>query len=185
MVNVFNDSLSFEFPPVEFPGLTNQLSINYFTSNAFRGYAVSHYTGSADTTVLKPRIMLYSLDGKRTRERLFSDLDLNGFIHMEVFKNKNTDGIYLLGIELLELNDQLSVIKKAKSPFNSYFYYYNIDIDYDGEDELVLYSADEEKLVIYNAALKKIAETKLKGIGEKFRFSHYSSKEHEKKIFFN
>jgi hypothetical protein len=182
---VFNDSLNFEFPPVEFPGLTNQLSINYFNSKTFRGYVVSHYTGSADTTVLKPRIMLYSLDGKRIRERLFSDLGLHGFINMLVLKNKNADGIYLLGNELLELNDQLSVINKAKSPFTSYFSYYNIDIDFDGEDELVLYSAAEEKLVIYNAALKKIAETKLKGIDQIFRFSYYSSKEHEKKIFLN
>lgn len=180
---IFNDSLKFEFPPVEFPGLTNQLLINSYTNGMFKGYAVSHNTGSADTTVLKPRIMLFSLDGKKISERLFVDLGLNGFTNMTVLKRGNADRIYLLGTELLELNDQLSVIKKVKSPFNSYFCFYNIDINFDGEDELLLYSADEEKLVLYDASLQKIAETKLKGIDQIFRFSHYSSKEHENKIF--
>jgi two-component sensor histidine kinase len=129
--------------------------------------------------------MLYSLDGKKIRERLFSDLGLNGFTYTTVIKKRNTDRIYLLGTELLELNDQLSVVNKVKSPFNSLYSYYNVDIDFDGEDELLLYSATEEKLAIYNTALQKIAETKLKGNEQIFRFSHYSSKEHENKIFVN
>ena len=73
---VFNDSLRFKFPPVEFPGLTNSLEINFYSNEGFKGYLVSHNTGSADTTVFKPRIMIFSLDGKKIRERLFSDLRL-------------------------------------------------------------------------------------------------------------
>ena len=183
---VFNDSLKLEFPPVEFPGLTNQLEINSYTNGGFKGYIVSHNTGSADTAVIKPRIMFYSLDGKKIRERLFRDLGLNTFIRLVVLKSRNTDRIYLLGKEFLELNDQLLVINRFKSPFNSLFNFsYIEDIDFDGEYELLLYSESEEKLVIYNAALKKIAETKLKGTTQMFRFSHYSSKEHENKIFLN
>jgi hypothetical protein len=183
---VFNDSLKLKFPPVEFPGLTNILEINSYTKDGFKGYVVSHNTGSADTNVIKPRIMFYSLDGKKIRERLFSDLGLNTYTRMVVLKNRNTDRIYLLGKEFLELNDQLGVINKAKSPFNSSFdNSYIEDINFDGEDELLVYSLSEEKLVIFNADLKKIAETKLKGTERMFRFSHYSSKEHEKKIFLN
>jgi len=183
---VFNDSLKLKFPPVEFPGLTNILEINSYTKDGFKGYIVSHNTGSADTNVIKPRIMFYSLDGKKIRERLFSDLGLNTYTRMVVLKNRNTDRIYLLGKEFLELNDQLGVINKAKSPFNSSFdNSYIEDINFDGEDELLVYSLSEEKLVIFNADLKKIAETKLKGTERMFRFSHYSSKEHEKKIFLN
>jgi hypothetical protein len=105
---------------------------------------------------------------------------------MVVFKNRNKDRIYLLGKEFLELNDQLEVIKKAKSPFNSSFdYSYIEDINFDGEDELLVYSISEEKLVIFNADLIKIAETKLKGSERMFRFSHYSSKDHENKLFLN
>lgn len=182
---VFDDSLRFKFPPVEFPGLTNLLEINAYKNGRFRGYILAHNTGSADTTVFKSRIMVYSLDGKKIRECLFSDLGLNTFTQIAVLKNRNTDRIYLLGKELLELNDQLAVINKIRSPFNSYFNSYLVDIDFDGEDELLIYSASEEKLAIYNAALQKIAETKLKGTAPLFRFSHYKSKDHENKIFLN
>ena len=183
---VFNDSLKFKFPPVEFPGLTNLLEISSYTNGGFKGYVVSHNTGSADTTVIKPRIMFYSLDGKKIRERLFSDLGFNTITRLVVLKSRNADRIYLLGKEFLELNDQLSVINRVKSPFNSLFTYtYIEDIDFDGEPELLLYSLSEEKLVIYNAALQKIGETKLKGTQKLFRFSHYSSKDHENKTFLN
>ncbi len=182
---VFNDSLRFKFPPVEFPGLSNHLEINSYAKGGFNGYLVSHKTGSADTTVIKPRIMVYSSEGRKIRERLFSDLGLNNHDRLMVFKSRNTDRIYLLGKELYELNDQLEVINKVKSPISSYFSNYNIDINFDGEDELLLYSASEEKLVIYNAGLQKIVESKLKGTDQVFRFSHYSSKDHKNKIFLN
>jgi two-component sensor histidine kinase len=183
---VFNDSLRFKFPPIEFPGLTNLLEIFSYTNREFKGYIVSHTTGSADTSVIKPRIMFFSLEGKKIRERLFSDLALDRYTHLAVLKNNNRDRVYLLGKKLLELNDQLVVINRVNSPFNSPLsYYYMVDIDFDGEDELVLYSGSEGKLVIYNAALQKIAETKLKGTEHIFRFSHYSSREHENKIFLN
>jgi len=183
---VFNDSLKFKFPPVEFPGLTNTLEIESYTKGGFKGYVVSHITGSADTTVIKPRIMIYSLNGKKLKERMFADIGLNSRPRMVVLKTRNTDRIYLIGKEIIELNDQLQVIKRVKSPFNSvYFNSYLEDIDFDGENELLLYSFDEEKLVIYNSALHKIAENRLKGSLQKFRFSHFSSKDHENKIFLN
>lgn len=182
---VFDDNLRFRFPPVEFPGLTNQLDINSFTTGRFKGYVVSHNTGSADTTVFKPRVMLFSKEGRMIKDRLFSDLGLNSFIYLVVLKNKNTDRIYLIGQDLLELNDKFEVINKVKSPFNLNLGPYLKDIDFDGEEELILYSAGEEKLAIYNSSLKKVAETKLKGNEVLLKFSHYSSKSHENKIFLN
>jgi hypothetical protein len=183
---IFNDSLNLKFPPIEFPGLTNQLEINSYTKDGVRKYLVSHNTGSADTSVMKPRIMFYSLDGKKIKERLFADLGLNTFTRVVVLNYRNTDRIYLFGDEFIELNDQLSVIKRIKSPFSSTpEFIYQEDINFDGEKELLIYSANEEKLVIYNAALNKIAETRLKGSNQMFRFSHYSSKDHENKLFFN
>lgn len=183
---IFNDSLKLKFPPVEFPGLTNTLEIESYTKGGFKGYVVSHITGSADTTVIKPRIMFYSVDGKKLKERLYSDIGLNSRPQMVVLKTRNADRIYLMGKEIIELNDQLLVIKRIKSSFNTlYFNSYLEDINYDGENELLLYSAKEEKLVIYNAALNKIAETKLKGGIQMLRFSHFSSKDHENKTFLN
>jgi hypothetical protein len=182
---IFNDSLRFEFPPVEFPGLTNLLEINYYTNRRFKGYVVLHYTASADTTVLRSRIMLYSPDGDKIREHLLSDAEMNSFKNIVVLKYRNSDRIYLLAKELLEFNDQLEIINKVKSTFESDFSYYIIDIDFDGEDELILYSVNEEKLVVYNAELQKVVETNLKSTDKLLRFSVFSSNDNEKKIFLN
>ena len=183
---VFDDSLRFKFPPVEFPGLTNQLVTDFYANGMFKGYILSLHTMSTDTTVFKPRVILYSLDGEKIREKLYRDLGLNtliNYVYMGVLKLRSKDRIYLLGNELLEINDELAVINKVRSPFNSNFKYYIKDIDFRGEDELLLYSDGEEKLVILNAELKKIAEAKFKGSVELFRFSHFSSKDHENKTF--
>ena len=179
---VFGDDLKFKFPPVEFPGLTNQLDINYYSNSGFKGYIVTHNTGSADTTVLKPRIMLFTLDGKKINERLFSDMGLNTFANVEVLKSKNTYRIYLFGNDLLELDGGLKIINRLKSPFSSYIYHSAVDMNFDGEQELVIYSPSDEKLLIYNSALQKLSECKLKVTG-RMRFSHFSSKNHENKIF--
>jgi two-component sensor histidine kinase len=144
---------------------------------------VAHNTGSADTSVLKPRIMFYSLEGKKVNERLFSDLGLNTFSYLEVLKDRNTDRIYLLGNDLVELDDQLKVINRVKSPLNLDFLPYIKDMNFDGVPELVLCSTTEEKLIIYDTGLQKLAESKLKATGYLLRFSHYSSKDHENKIF--
>jgi two-component sensor histidine kinase len=180
---VFGDDLKFKFPPVEFPGLTNQLEINFYSNSRFKAYVMAHNTGSADTTVLKPRIMLYSLDGKKVNERLFSDLGLNTFSYLVVLNDRNTDRIYLLGNDLVELDGQLKIINRVKSPFNSDFYHYITDMNFDGKPEMVLYSLTDEKLIIYNTALQKLTECKLKATGYLLRFSHYSSKDNENKIF--
>jgi two-component sensor histidine kinase len=185
---VFDDSLRFKFPPVEFPGLTNQLETDFYANGMFKVYILSLHTMSTDTTVFKPRVMLYSLDGKMIKERFYRDLELNSlthYVYTVVLNNRNKDRIYLLGSDLLELNDQLVVINKIKSPFNLSFRCYMTDIDFDGEDELLLYSVDEEKLVIYNAGLQKIIETRLKASDRLFKFSHYSSRDHENKIVLN
>jgi two-component sensor histidine kinase len=182
---VFDDSLRFKFPPVEFPGLTNQLVTDFYENARLKGYVLSLHTMSTDTTVFKPRVMLYSLDGEKIREKLYRDLGLNtltNYVYMGVLKIRSKDRIYFLGNKLIELNDQLEVINKVESPFNSSFRFYMIDINFDGEDDLLLYSVGEEKLVVYNAALQKIVETKLKATDPNLRFSHYSYKDQENKI---
>ena len=182
---VFNDSLKFKFSPVEFHGLTNQLQIESYLNAGFNGYIAVHNTASADTSVLEPRVMIFSLDGKKIKERLLSDLGLNVFTYMEILKTRNVERIFLFGNEFLELNDEMNVLNKVRSPFNSYFEAYKTDIDFDGKEEFLLYSPDEEKLVVYSSSLQKIAESQLKGTDQLLRFSHYSSRDHENKIFLN
>jgi two-component sensor histidine kinase len=180
---VYDDKLKFKFPPVEFPGFTNMLDPNPFTKEEFKGFVISHHTGSADTNVMKPRVMVYSASGKKIRERVYSDLGLNKYTQLVILKSANSDRIYLLGSDIIEINDKMEVLKRINSLYNSIFYTYLVDINFDGEDELALYSFEEEKLVIYNAALQKLAETKLKTTTFPLRFSHYSSKDHVNKIF--
>jgi two-component sensor histidine kinase len=180
---VFDENLKFEFPPVEFPGLTNQLEIDAYKNGDFKGYVLSHNTGSADSTVMKPRIMLFSLDGKMIRERLLSDLGLNTFTWLVVLNYRNTDRIYLMGKELIEVDNKLAGINKTKSPFSSYYYCYRKDINFDGDEELLLFSDAEQKIAIYNSSLQKLVEAKIKGTSSVLKFSHFYSKDHEQKLF--
>lgn len=180
---VFNENLKFEFPPVEFYGLTNQLQINAYTNGDFKGYLLSHQTGTADTTVLKPRIMLFSTAGKMIRDRPYSDFGFNSYTNLVELNYYNADRIYLLSKEFLELNDELEAINKVKSPFHSNFTASRADIDFDGDEELLLFSENEEKLVVYNASLRKMAETKLKVNMYSLKHSNFLSKDHNKKLF--
>jgi two-component sensor histidine kinase len=182
---VFDDQLKFKFPPVEFPGFTNMLDVHHYTKGLFSGFMLSHYTGSVDPNVLKPRILLYSTEGKKIRDHEYIDYGLDRYTSLIILAYKNIDRIYLLGTYLIELNDNLEIIKRVKSPFSSLYNNYLVDIDFDGEKELVLYSFDEEKLIIFNAALQKLAEAKLKGTQSPLRFSHYAAENHENKIFMN
>lgn len=183
---IYDESFKFKFPPVEFPGITSRVETEVYAKGEFRGYVVSYTTGSADSALPEPGIMFFSLDGKKIRERLFSEMGLKRNILLMVLNNRSIERIYLLAANMiLELNDKLEIINKIISPFSSQYNYYIVDIDFDGEDELTLYSADDEKLVIYNANLRKAAEAKLKGNELIYRFSHYSSRDHENKIFVN
>ncbi len=180
---VFDEKLNFKFPPVEFPGFTNQLEINAYKYGEFKGYLLSHITGSADTNVLKPRIMIYSSDGRKVRERLYTDLGLSSNPYLFLLDNMTSDRIFLMGKDLLELNDELLAINRVKSPFNSGFICYKQDINFDGENEFLLYSHNEEMLAVFNTSLQKLVETKLNGTTSVFKFSHYYSKDQENKLY--
>jgi len=180
---VFNDKLKFEFPPVEFPGYVNSLETFGYKSNSFNGYVLSHLPHGVDTTVLKPRIMIYSADGQLVRYRLYSDLELTGSIQLLVVKSDKSDKIYLLKDKFIELNDKLEIVRKVELPFNSQIPIYKADLNGDGEEEFLLYSDIEEKLVVYSSGLQKLAETSFKTPDTIWRFSDFWSKDHEHKLF--
>ncbi len=180
---VFDNQLKFKFPPVEFPGFTNLLYTFAFNNGSSTELVVSHVTGSADTNVIRPKIMIYSPKGQKIRERLYSDYQLYTNPTVAIFKHKGLDKIFVLGTELLEVNDKLEVVNKTKIPLASEYTCFIVDMDFDGEKELVLFSASEEKILVYNAELEKIIETKLTGSNRMFRFSTYTSKDHINKTF--
>ena len=180
---VFKTDLKFDFPPIQFYGYTNLLEIRNYKNDNFKGYILFHRTASVDSSVMKPRIMLYTTNGNLVRYRPLSDFGFgNQFISM-VLKHKGLDKIYLLDKDFIELNSNLEIVKKIKSPFHSYYYAFNEDIDFDGEKEIILYSDEEEKIAIYNSGLQKYTEFKFKAPSLYFKFSDYVSKNLEHKLY--
>jgi len=180
---IFNDSLKFEFPPLEFRGYVNSLEINGYKDGSFKGYVLSHFPLGVDTTVLKPQIMIFSSNGKLIRYRLFSDFGLTGYIQSFVVKSEKSDKIYLFKNKFLELNNRLELIRTVDLPFNSQIFTYQTDLNGDRKEEFLLYSADEEKLAVYSSDLHKLTELNFKTPDTIWKFSDFLSKDHEHKIF--
>ena len=182
---ILDENLNFEFPPLEFPGMTNLLDVAAYRNKKFRGYVASHNTGSADTSVLKPRIMVFSLKGEKIRELLYEDMGMGPHPVMKVLSSEHGDRIYILGRELIELDSDLKVVNRVTSPFMQHFFAYVEDIDLDGTPEFLLYSGTEKKLVVYNNRLRKMAETNLDAAGYYIKFSHLRSASGSNKMYLN
>ena len=180
---IFNDSLKFEFPPLEFPGYVNNLEINGYKDGSFKGYVLSHFPQGVDTTILKSQIMIFSSNGKLIRYRLYSDFGLTGYIQSFVVKSEKSDKIYLIKNKFLELNSRLELIRTVDLPFNSQIFTYQTDLDGDRKEEFLLYSADEEKLAVYSSDLHELTELNFKTPDTTWKFSDFLSKDHEHKIF--
>ena len=180
---VLDERLNFEFQPVEFPGMTNLLDIQYYQNSKFKGYILSHNTGSADTSVLKPRIMLYSLSGEKVKERVYAEIGIRSHTRMFVLNHKNGNRIFVLANELIELNEDLEVIARELSPFQQYYFAYAEDIDMDGDTEFLLYSNHENRLVVYNSKLQKLTETIINLPGHDTQFSHYKPADSKYKLY--
>jgi two-component sensor histidine kinase len=180
---VLDDQLRYKFPPVEFPGLTNVLRAMPYTDANFTGFVLSHTTGSADSSVAKPKIMIYSSEGEKIRERTYIDYGFQKYTTSSVLRNKGKDRIYIFGSNLLEVDLNLGILNRAKIPFNGEYNHYFTDLDFDGVNEVALISYNDDKMVVYNANLKKLAESKILSTYKTFRFSHYSTRDHVNKTF--
>jgi two-component sensor histidine kinase len=180
---VFNDSLNFEFPPVEFSGFGNSLEINTYSSGLTNGYILTHWAGGTDTTVPASRIMIYSPEGKLIRYRLLGDFCKSDNFTSFIIEHDQSDRIYIIGDKIFELNDGLEVVRTIKLPFSSPIVPFKYDINADGEQELLLYSEEAGKLAIYSAGLNKMTEHSIKTSDISWKFSHFYNKNHEHKLF--
>jgi len=180
---VYNENLGFKFPPVEVPGITNFLVVFPDTIENFKGYILSHNSGAADTSVLKPRIMIFSSDGVKIRERPYADFGFRKNTFAAIVNDKNRERIFLVNKDLVELNNKLEVINTTTLPFHSIINTYPVDIKSDGNIMFLIYSEEEEKMVVYNTSMRKIGEAKLKFVPGPACISYYISKEHERKMF--
>lgn len=180
---VFDEKLSFEFPPVEFAGFTNVLAANSCSTENFKGFLVIHITSSADTSALQPQIMEYSVNGTLVKNRLLSDFGFGIYTQFAVLNDKNLDRIFLFDNMLIELNDRLEVINKTGPPFQDHYMCYKEDINYDGIKEILFYSQDEKKMKVYDINLNKLCEAELTAEYTRMRFSNFRSEEGERKLF--
>ncbi len=180
---VFNDKLSFEFSPVEFPGFANGLYTLPYKNDRFKGYIVSHLANGADISVLKSRIMLFSKEGKLIRYRLYSNFVKTIQSPVFVIRSSPSDRIYLFGDKLFELNASLDVIRSVDLPFDTPVSPFQADVDGDSKDEFLLYSPHEKKVAVYNSNLHKLSEVDFSADDIEWKFSPYLSGDRKYKLF--
>jgi two-component sensor histidine kinase len=180
---VFNDKLGFEFPPVEFPGFANGLEINSLKNDLFRGFVLSHHVGNTDTTGLASGIMTYTSQGDLLRYRPYTDFGNSTSLKLFIVRNNQSDRIYLLGDKFIELNENLDVSRSIDLPFNSEIFSYQVDVNADGQDEILLYSEDEGRVAVYGPGLRKLTEQKFITSDTNWKFCTYLSKDHEQQVF--
>jgi two-component sensor histidine kinase len=182
---VFNDKLKFKFPPEEFRGYVNSLEINTFNKDTGKLFILSHWAGGTDTTVLKSRVMIASPEGKLLKYRLFSDFGITRFQGLFVTHYDQSDKFCIISQNIIELDNNLDLIRKVDLPFHTSFTTYQTDLNSDNEDEFLFYSEDEEKIAVYSAGLTKLTTVNFKAPPGGWQFSDYLSPEHKHKLFLN
>jgi two-component sensor histidine kinase len=100
-----------------------------------------------------------------------------------VLKSGNTDKIYLLKDKFVELDNNLEIVRTVNLPLRSPIGSYLFDVNNDNVNEFLIYSEVEEKLVVYDADLVRMAELKFKTPDPQWQFSKYQSGKNEHKFF--
>lgn len=180
---VFDDRLSFKFPPVQFRGFANSLLPCAYKNDKFRGYVVSHTENGTDTTVLRSGVMIYTRDGKMVKYKRYKDYTESRNCRLFVVRSTPSDRIFLLADKFFELNDSLEVIRTQNLPFSSPVIPFQADVNGDREAEFLLYSDNEEKVAVYSSNLLKLTEFEFHTLDVSWKFYPYYSKDHEYKLF--
>ncbi len=180
---VFDDRLNFKFPPVEFRGFANGLNTLPYHSGDFSGFAVMHLANGADTSVLKSRIMIFTATGKLVRSRLLNSFTKSHLLQMFVERSSPDDRIYILADRFYELNAHLETERAISLPFVTPFTAFRADVDGDGSDEYLLYSAEEKKLVVYSADIHMLTWTSFTAEDEDLKFYPFPTPEHQYRLF--
>ncbi|MBI5009990.1 MAG: histidine kinase, partial [Bacteroidia bacterium] len=185
-IMVYNEMLEFEFTPVGFYGITNTTELFPYSDKETRGYIASHNTSSADSTVIEPRILKYSLQGEKLNEVKYSEIGINFFAKCFVMEAGPTSRIFIFENDLLELDNNLEVINRTDAPFELYYNSFAEDVDNDGKKEFLYYSDKQKRLAVYNQNLKKLSETELYSSILRTRISHsYAPGKPHKMLFTN
>ena len=182
---VFDDKLKFKFPPVEFRGFANGLYIQGYRNGNFTGYLLANVVGGTDTTVMSPRIMIWTKDGKLLRYKELKEFSNYPYPLTVLIRDRktNSDRIYLVADNLQELDSNLNIIRKSSQKFTSYVVTFKNDLNNDGYEELIIYSEEEGKVRIFDENLNKIAEKDIRTTDVWWKFYDYSPKDKKKRTF--
>lgn len=180
---VFNDKLDFSFPPVEFKGFPGVLDVNVFRGRNVKGYILSHTGTGADSTIAPSQLALYSPAGKLIKSRKYKDLGIERADYMFISGNSNSDKIFILDKKIHEFNEDLDEVRVAKIPFKSEYMANKADINFDGKDEFLLYSDNEQKLYVYNSDFKLLAYEKCRLNVPGWQFSKYIARDNQIRLF--
>jgi two-component sensor histidine kinase len=178
---VFDENLKLEFAPIEFKGLTSNVEVKPFRYNGQRAYLASFTTSYADSVFSEPRVMIYSIEGKLLKERLYSDIDpgLQG-----AFINVTDDGrILLIGNAMVELDSELKTKKIIKFPFDDNLavpYYSKLNMN--GHEYLLLFSLTRHRMAVYNSSLDLMAVNEINFDWASSRFSTMVTADNDHKL---
>jgi hypothetical protein len=173
---IYNDHLQFKFPPVEFPGFANGLYVIPSSNNSEKKIIAIHQINSGVSAVLKSKIMLFSTQGQLIKSRFLSDYGNKKFLALKLLHQNQSDQILLISERLQSLNENLAVLHSVKLPFVSDICCQVADLLGDGNEELLLYSQEEEKLIAYNSNLSKIVEKTISLPISEWRISYLKDK---------
>jgi hypothetical protein len=152
---VLNDQLEFKFPPIEYPGFGSMLDIYGMGRQGDKKLVVIYnYNGTNDTLPNKQAVHLYTSEGKFIRQKTFKELGLNIARIPQLIKRGKQELIVLLDHNILLMDENLSVVRSALVPDNEFHDTFLMDIDADGQDELILFSHNQKLLAAYSADLK-------------------------------
>lgn len=106
--------------------------------------------------------MVYSLDGKMVRERLYSDFGFGRYTFSKVLNEEKRSRIFIFDKDIVELDGNLGIVSKIKAPIKPFYFANILDFNNDGILPKCSLFWKDEKLVLLNSSLKKIAEIHLK-----------------------
>ena len=168
---VFNEKLQFKFEPVEFPGYPATLETCAYKNSRFSGYLVARYQSSADTTLRKSSVMLFTGQGKLVREKPFSSLGLNACTQPIVTGSGNSARIFLIGDRIVEIDENFNVLSSSEPGLKDCRRIFKTDINNDGNDEYFLYGPEDEKVVLLSHDMKKLCSIIFRTQSEMWIFS--------------
>ncbi|MBI4945913.1 MAG: PAS domain-containing sensor histidine kinase [Bacteroidetes bacterium] len=145
---VFDSKLNLLFKPVEFPPYFSHLSVQPF-NDGNKVYLTILYIYLGDLKI-PPELLIFDTHGKILRKKILPIEDNLKYPGLITLSSKERNRIYISDKfgNVTEYNKDLNILNEYKiDGFEYYFNFRTIDIDKDGEDELIGCSEDKISII--------------------------------------